>query len=491
MSDSATEEIRFWASEDRSSDPLTGAMPLSVNVIADLSNALPVRPGVSAWTEFPDVDVAPAGVYGSPVIGMVAWKEFLVWVTADRKIRAKPVGGDILELSDASDTDTLLDGSLRPSFVPGRDLLVIAGGGAIQKWTGRGLSARLTNTGAGGDPPDTNQVVAVAQRLIAAVNGASGQLWWTGPLEEYENWDMSTGGASYIQASAKPDPVIALSDNTNEVFAWGPETLQVFAPANLAIDANDPNNVLDFAPARAANIGVVARDSICPVDDNFIALDKLRRIILTDGRTYSDLSAQVSRLLRDFDVVEDCWSFRMRYSKWDCIVFIFPTVGRGLIYNAKSARWSEWICSTDGDIPRPIPITSAYHWAAQNVFLVGMEDGSIAVLDDEATTDLGKPIIVEMVSGFVTHGATAQKACRTLMLAFRGDAVGGKARLWRRDNLGAWILTKQIEVASTLPANMQIRSIGVYRQRQWKVRYSASDRFKLISAHEEFETLGA
>ncbi len=472
-------------------------MPLSVNVIADLSNALPVRPGVSKWSEFPDVDVAP-GIYGSPVIGMVAWKEFLVWVTADRKIRAKPVGGDILELSDSSDADTLLDGSLRPSFVPGRDLLVIAGGGAMQKWGGTGLSERLRNIGSDDaefidqqPPPDANQIVGIAQRLVAAKVGDSGAVYWTGPREQYEDWDLANGGASYIQAGAKPDPITALSENTNEVFAWGSETLQVFSPSNLAIDANDPNNVLDFAPARTANIGVVARDSICPVDDNFIVLDKLRRIILTDGRTYSDLSAQVSRLLRDFDVVEDCWSFRMRYSKWDCIVFVFPTVGRGLIYNAKSSRWSEWLCSTDGDIPRPIPITSAYHWASQNVFLVGMNDGSIAVLDDEATDDLGKPIIVEMVSGFQTHGVTAQKACKTLMLAFRGDAVGGKARLWRRDNLGAWTLTKQIEIASTAPANMQIRSIGVYRQRQWKVRYSASDRFKLISVHEEFETLGA
>lgn len=489
-------EIPFYTSEDRSSDPLTGAMPLSVNVIADQGNALPPRPGVSGWSAFPAVDVEP-GLYGSPVIGMCAWRTFLVWVTADRKIRAMPVGGGILELSDAT-YESKLDGSLRPSFVPGRNMLVIAGGGAMQKWTGTGVSARLENVGAVTaplvddlPPPDTNQVVSVAQRLIAAVTGDSGQIRWSGPLEQYEDWDMSNGGSSYIQAAAKPDPITALSDNTNEVFAWGQFTLQVFAPANLAIDANDPNNLLDFAPARTANIGVTARDSICPVDDTFIALDRIRRVIITDGRTYTDISGQVAKLLRDFEVVDDCWSFRMRYSKWDCIVFIFPTVGRGLIFNAKSSRWSEWLYSVDGSIPAPIPITSAYHWTEQNVFLVGMSDGSIAQLDDEATDDLGKPIIVELVSGFQTHGTTQQKACNTLMLAYRAEAVGGNARLWRRDGLGAWTLTKQIDITSTIPSNKQIRSIGVYRQRQWKMRYLASDRFRLISVHEEFEPLGA
>jgi len=361
----------------------------------------------------------------------------------------------------------------------------------MQKWTGAGVSSRLTNTGEGGDPPNTNQVVSVAQRLIAAVNSASGQLWWSGPLEEYENWDMGTGGSSYIQAAAKPDPIIALTDNTNEVFAWGRDTLQVFAPANLAADANDPNNLLDFAPARTANIGITARDSICPVDDTFIALDRIRRVVITDGRGYTDISSQVAKLLRDFEVVDDCWSFRMRYSKWDCIVFIFPTVGRGLIFNAKSSRWSEWQYSIEGSNPSPIPITSAYHWTEQNVFLVGMSDGSIATLDDEATTDLGFPIIVELVSGFQTHGTTQQKACKTLMLAYRAEATGGNARLWRRDGLGAWTLTKQIELNSTISTNKQIRSIGVYRQRQWKMRYLASDRFRLISVFEEFEPLGA
>ena len=485
MSDTEKAEIPFYASEDRSSDPLTGAMPLSVNVIADQSNALPSRPGVSAWADFP-----AGAASASPVIGITSWRTFLVWVTQDRKIHAMAIGGGLIELSD-TDTDTKLDGGLRPSFVPGRNMLVIAGGGAIQKWTGTGVSSRLLNDGAGGDPPDTNQVVAVAQRLIAAVKGDSGQLWWSGPLEEYENWDMATGGSSYIQAAAKPDPIVALTDNTNEVFAWGQFTLQVFAPANLAVDANDTNNLLDFAPSRTANIGVTARDSICPVDDTFVALDRIRRIILTDGRTYSDISGQVSKLLRDFEVVDDCWSFRMRYSKWDCIVFMFPTVGRGLIFNAKSSRWSEWIYSTDGGKPSPIQITSAYHWAEQNVFLLGMSDGSIATLDDEATTDLGAPIIVELVSGFQTHGTTDQKACKTLMLSFRADKVGGNARLWRRDNLGAWTLTKQIDVVSTIPANKQIRSIGVYRQRQWKVRYTAGDGFRLISVFEEYEPLGA
>lgn len=497
MSEISIAPIPFYNSEDRTSDELGGAMPLSVNVIADSTGGLHARPGISVWPSFP----ADAPV-GSAVIGMTSWRSQLVWVTADRKIHALPATGAVVELSSDADPNTLLDGGLKPSFVAGREMLVIAGGGAMQKWTGAGLSARLENVGLpgvstdpGGPPPPTNQICGVAQRLIAAVTGDSGQLWWSGPLEEYENWDMAVGGASFIQAAAKPDPLTALADNTNEVFAFGSLTLQVFAPANLAVDGNDPNNVLDFAPSRTMNLGITARDSIVPIDDTFALFDRLRRIVITDGRSYTDASAPIAQLLREFPFVDDCWAFRMRFGRWDCIVFFFPTVKRGIIWNTRTSTWTEWVYSEDGVESDTIPITSAYHWAEQDVFLVGLVDGRIALLDDTATTDLGVPIPIKLKSGFVTQGVSVQKACKTVLLAFRktpsATSGSGKVRLSRRDSLGAFKLVKEFSLSDSLIASLQIRSVGVYRQRQWLVEYSGSDGFVFVSMHEEFEPLGA
>jgi len=488
MATPAIDQIQFYSGENRSADELGGPMPLMTNALVDSVGTVHSRPGVSEWSDFPSVAAS-----GSPVIGMIAWQGNLVWVTADRRIHAWPVGGDLIELSSDTDPNTKLDGGLRPCFVDGRQMLVIAGGGAVQKWTGSGLSARLINTGAGGPPPSGLGLSGIAQRLVVAVADQSGQVWWSGPLEEYENWDMALGGSSYIQAAAKPDPILALSDNTNEVFCWGTQTIQVFSPANLAIDANDPNNVLDFAPSRTTTIGLGARCSIVQVDDNFAALDALRRILITDARTYTDISAPVVKLIRDFGRVDDCWGFRLRWGKWDALVFMFPSEQRGLVWNVTSSSWSEWLCSTDGGSPSDLTITSAYHWAEQDLFLVGMNDGTIAQIDENARTDLGNPIPIRLVSGFVTHGSLGKKACRTFMAMLRRNAIstGAKARLSFRDDLGPWRFLKEIAVTGSAAANLEIRSAGVYRQRQWMIEYSAASEFSLVSAQEEYEQLGA
>jgi hypothetical protein len=487
-------QIPFSASEDKSATELGGAAPTVVNAIPDASGAARRRPGIKAWSVFPS-----ASASGSPVIGMLPWGEQLVYVTADRKIHAVSSGGGVSELSDSS-VLTQLDGGSRPSMVAGRELFVLAGAGAIQKWTGSGLSARLTNTGAGGDPPQSTFLCAIGQRLVASLVGTSGQIWWTGPLEEYENWDMATGGASYIQAGAKPDPIKAMYDNTNEVFCFGPETIQVFCPAFLQVDANDPDNVLDFAPNRTENIGTISPYSIIPMDDMFGLVDRQRRIIVTDGRTYNDISKNETQALRDMATVEDAWGFRMRFGRFDCLVWMFPTAGYGLIWDATANTWGQW--RAGGVAEGPLTITSAYNWAEQNVFLVGLSDGSIAQLDDATYTDLGEPISVELVSGFVNHGSGAVKHCKCVLFAFKrtwaaipavspGLSASGHVRISYRDDQGIWKILKDLELSTDSEVVVPIRSVGVYRTRQWRVQYTGADELQLVSAQEEFEILGA
>lgn len=479
--------IAFGA-EDKSASELGGAPPTAINVVVDSAGVVRRRPGIKAWVPFP-----ADGASGSPVIGMRPFGQQLVYVTADRKIRAVSAVGGVVELSDPANTATWLDGGGRPVFVAGRKMLVIAGKGAMQKWTGTGFTARLTNTGAGGNPPDATSICAVAQRLVAMVNNNSGQVWWTGPLEAYENWDMATGGASFIQAAAKPDPLVAMLDNTNEVFAFGSETLQIFSPAATSIDDNDPYNLIDFAPSRTMNIGTLAPYSAIAVDDMFAMVDRLRRVVVTDGRTYDDVSRPVASLLRTAKGIEAAWGFRLKFGRFDAAVWVLPDEEYGLLYDFRAQRWCEWRAWREG--PQPIQITSAYNWAEQGVFLVGLSDGSIAQLDDDVSTDLGDPIEVELTSGFEDHGTQAQKHCRTLMLTFKrgfaATAGSGHVRVSYRDNQGVWRVLRDIELSREPSPSLQIRSLGVYRTRQWKIRYTGSDELQLVSAQEEFETLGA
>ena len=512
MGDSQLAQVLFSGSEDKSSSELGGAIPLVVNAIPDAAGVARRRPSVVPWVPFTsNVTGYPYYPGNGQVIGMLPFLGKLVYATSDGRLSALTpnvirqgltygVPGTQHELS-------ILAGGGRPSLVAGRAQFLAAAGAQIMTWDGvAALFSRLQNTGAtllvGTDgysvptypPPSAFALSAIAQRLLVGnVPGSSGQIHWSGPLEDYGNWDYALGGASYAQAAAKPDPLVWIADNTNELFAFGTETIQVFDPASLAIDVNDPNVILDFAPNRTQNIGTISPYSIIAMDDNFVMLDRQRRIILTDARTYQDIGQPVSQLLRDMQSVTDCWGFRMRFGRFDCLVWMFPTDGFGLIYDNTSSRWAEW--RMGGVNEGPVTITSAYNWAEQGAFLVGLSGGTIAQLSDSSTEDLGVPIKIELISGFTTHGTQAQKHCRTMLFQFKrtwaATAGSGHVRISRRDTQGAWQIIRDQQLESTPYPCIQIRSLGVYRTRQWKVEYTGSDELQLVSAQEEYEILGA
>jgi hypothetical protein len=284
------------------------------------------------------------------------------------------------------------------------------------------------------------------------------------------------------------------------------------------VDVNDPDVLLDFAPSRTQNIGTISPYSIVPVDDNFMMLDRQRRFIVTDARTYTDVSRPVAQILRDLERIDDCWGFRMRFGRFDCVVWFFPTDGFGLIYDMQAQKWSEWGYSKTTLGADPVTICSAYNWAEKSVFLVGSSSGDLLVLDDTASHDGGpsiesSPISVEVQSGFTDHGTTAQKHCKTVLLKFKRSTRkvpdgalyngSGHVRISKRDNEGAWKIVRDIElggpggdphaISDVAPTNpcIQLRSLGVYRTRQWKIEYTGQDEIQLVSAQEEFEVLGA
>ena len=483
--------LQFAASEDKSSSELAGAVPTVINAVMDQAGVARRRPGIKAWAPFP-----AASASGSPVIGMCPFGQQLVYVTEDRKLHAVSSVGGVTELS-STDVLTTLDGGKRPVMVAGRRMLVVAGGGAVQKWTGTGLSARLQN-----DPPNADFICAIAQRLLLSSPGGSGDMAWSGPLEDYEDWDFATTGhAGYTQASAKPDPIKAMLDNTNEVFCFGSETTQVMAPSAMTIDETDPNNVSWFAPNRTINVGTVAPYSVVPYDDMFMMLDRLRRVIMTDARSYKDVSKPMATILRAMASIEDCWAFRMKFGRFDAVVFVFPTDGYGLFYDAALGNWGEWRAWDGGYVP--IQITSTYNWSEQGVYLVGLSDGSIAQLDENTNTDMGDPIKVRLVSGFTNNGTMAKKDCRSLTLMFKRTwealpapaggslSASGHVRVWNRDDLGTWQHVADIELSSDPSPFEILRSLGVYRSRQWAVEYDGADEIQLVGAEEEFEALGA
>lgn len=465
-------------------DELAGAPALNVNVMTDLTGTAKMRPGVSAWSGFPATVPAFGGSAASPVDCMVPFGSLLIYVTRNRRLWAlNPDTATVAALSTL-DPATTLPGALRPLGQAFRTKVVFVGGGAPQSTTGTGASAVLA-----GSPPSSSSILGLATRIVVARNDTSGIFQWSGLGDTgHLTWDA----LNFAEAEAKPDPIQLIADNTNEMFVFATETLQVFSP-----DAT-----LGFAPGRTMNLGTLAPYSVVKVDDTFAFLDRERRFIVTDGRSFSDsdsvLSKPIEATLRGMNTVTDCFGFRMRTDRWDAVVWMFPTDGKGFIWNRRNNQWSEWRSSSDdGSWVSPI-VSSAVFWPERNQFLVGLDTGQIASLDASVSTDLGMAIRTVLVSGFVDHGVDNYKANNALYLRFkRGLTSQSEANVPRvlvswRDNTGPWSRPVAINlgiVGDTDPA-IELRSLGVYRQRQWKIEYSGAAELALVSAREDFAVSG-
>lgn len=469
-----TEALPFNAGEASGLDELASAPPLMVNTLLDMANVRRSRPGVTAWSGFPST--IPNA---SPVLAMCVFNGDLVYVTQDRKFWQIHEGHS-MALSDATSA-TWLAGSSRPVLLSTGTRVIAVGGGAPQKWIGTGtLTARL-----GGSPPNMSFIVELATRLVGSRNDASGIFVWSGLGEPvgHEVWDA----LNFQEAEASPDPLVAVSTNTNELFAWGTSTLQVYSP--------DPS--VGFAPGRAVNLGLLAPYSLVNVDDMFALFDRERRFVMTDGRSFTDdsvISKPIEAPLRLLDA-DACFGFRMRLDRWDVPVWMFPNDGLGYMWDRRNGLWSEWRAFGSTGYGAPI-ITSAFSWPEENLFLVGLSTGQIAKLDADAHTDLGQIIKVEMVTGFVDHGTDSYKLSQVASFVFRRgsaaqDATAPQVYVSWRDDTGGYCDPEvfTLGLAGDYEPTVELRALGTYRRRQWKIEYTAAADFAFVGARETFEVL--
>lgn len=476
-----TAQIKFSAGESPSVDELAGGVPAQVNVLVDAAGAVRTRPGISAWSEFPSV--IPNA---SPVIGMSAWSSnsggaYLVYVCEDRTIWALISTGLVVALSDATAT-TKLDGGLRPVFTSTRTRIVITGGGAPQKWEGTGLSARL-----GGSPPSFSHIVTTDQRLVGNDSGVSGIIYWSDIGDAgggHESWPT---GYNFREAEAKADPAIGLYLNAGELVVLGTETIQMLSP--------DPSQT--FTTARVIDIGWGAPLTYVQFDDGFFGMDARSRAVTCDGRSLNVVSSPyIGEQLEDIEDPSDGWGLRYSFGNYNLGLMTFPTDGRSFVYDTGTSLWVEWhgYNDTTGALDAWSP-TSGYFWAKRRVTLVGLPSGQIAVLDKDATTDLGDPILVQMTSTFEDHGTSRLKQCKHVRLRFHrgGDSAGTAVALYsyRDDAGGTWSQPFRFAIGDSSDAESvkTLDSPGTFRQRQHRITVDGAA-FRFAGMEVDVEVLG-
>ncbi len=464
--------LNFGNNQESGDSALMGASSLAVNVLVDGKGAVRRRPGLSAWSGFPGA--APDMFQ---IDGITTFQGNVFWVNSQRRIyRLDPSTATAFNMS-AGGPESYLAGSGRPMFAETAFRLVIAGGNVLQKVdSGATLSDRVGSTHL------ATRIVAQQQRLFSDDQTdptSQGQIRYSG-TGQADNllWDAF----DIVNAEGRPDPLLGLNGNANELFAYGTSTLQVFSP--------DPVSVL--APGRTINRGLAAADSVLAVDERFMWLSELGQFVEGDGRTLSELSKPIAATIEQImqaGNASDCWSFRLNMDQFDCRVFVFPTDGRAFCYQ-DGGGWSQWH-GFSGTGYAALPVKAHHLYLPTKTHLAGLHDGRIVKFDSTASTDMGATIKAEVRTGFQRHDTDDYKHCNSLALTFkRGRSTGAEpfVLLSWRDDLGDYGDPIRIGLGTTGDNTFTefLYSLGTYRRRDWRLEFTDAADFVLAGAEETF-----
>lgn len=493
----AQAEINFSNRQATGQQELGGAPGVAVNIIVDDTGAIRRRPGLQAVPGFYSGVIDPTGLSG-------------IYQTIGGKVYAvgnAPVSRNIYRVTNIATslgqpfTDSALSGNLRPTFAETQLLLAIAGGDKMQKI----VLASDTSSRIGDEPPFASHVVASSSRLlgnIANVNYnntfdksvvrfsgiANGNSSYAG----HEVWTEGVviGGAGHFSAEANPDPVLAVYENTNEVFCFGTKSVQVFSPDPFVSDTGIPAG---WSPTVTKELGCTAPYSVVKVNETFFWLDDLRRFVMSDGRSEQLIGDPIQKTIDDMPIVADCYGYRVVTGMLDNMTFRFEQDGRTFSFQ-KGNGWAEWLSWKNGNWA-PFPVTCAKISPLNGSNLVGTSDGRLGRLSLDATTDYGEPINARVETGYLDRGTDAKKHCRCVRVAMRRgqttSTVGPVAYISWRDQPGPFGPPLAINLGAqgdTHPV-VELRSLGAYRRRQWLFEFSGTEPLDLVKVTEEFDVL--
>lgn len=458
---------------------LAGGSAVAMNVNVDGLGAVNRRPALASsnW--------APVGVIDSTgITGLHLCANGLLFAVGGGPTHKKVYRVLPTIAADLTATGTQLQGTGRPVIAETEAMIVLAAGGLVQ----RVKYATLVSERLPGNPPNATHVIAQNDRLLVNnTTGTRNQINFSdfaagSSTAGHETWSGSLS-AGFFSADARPDPVVALTENLNEVQAFGSTSVQVFS--------NDP--ITNYAPVSAAEYGCSAPYSVVKVDGTFYFLDHKRRFVMSDGRQSQTISDPIQRDLHNMASVSDCFGYRVVHGSCDAVVWTFPADGRTYAFTV-GGGWSQWSAwDTASNNWGVFPVTAHYQREDTSENLVGTSNGRIAKLVD-GDDDLGTPVHAYVQTGFIDRETSAKKLCKGMKLSMRrGQTMGPEPLMavsWR-DDLGAWepTVTVSLGVSGDTEPVIPLFGLGVYRKRQWRFDFTAAAGFELTSVMEDFEVL--
>lgn len=479
-----TEALPFVNALQSSDEELAGASPEALNVTVDGAGAVFRRPGI---TPFFDLDYFGGQVTLQAASALHVTESGQVFAIVPRGPDSPTVQDVYTIARNGYQRIGSLPAITRPIVTETEMLLVIAAGMPLRK-----IELALPNAvpPLGGDPPSATHVTHNSLSLLAndrVIDRTkirySGIALGTTTYAGHEDWSIGEGSGGFFTAAASPDPVVALHDNTNEVWVFGSRTLQLFGP--------DTSRV--FAPTATMEVGCSAPYSVVKREGEFYWLDHARRFVRSSGRGTEVLSRPIHGVLQSLSDVSDCFGYRVLLGSLDCVVWTFPGAGRTFVLQ-EGAGWAQWAGHSHvTNQAELLAITCHTYNRLTGENLVGCTGGeAIGVLRRGLAYDNGEdPIKAHVTTGFQNRDTDRRKQCNSVRLTFRRGRETStrpeiRGHLTWRDSLGAWEPPVAIVLDGAQPV-CELRSLGTYRRRQWRYTFGDSvEDLALAGAEEDF-----
>jgi hypothetical protein len=301
----------------------------------------------------------------------------------------------------------------------------------------------------------------------------------------HETWDPSPGAAGFFTAEARSDYIVACAENTNDLFLFGTTSLQLFAPDSSVV----------FAPSITREAGCIAPYSVAKYDDKYAFLDHQTRFVTSDGRQWDDVGGAVQATLNELSNPEECYTYRFDESFADCLVLRFETDQETLVLQP-GIGWSRWATYDEATGAFTMFPVLCHHMRSDGgLNVVGLEDGTIRTLSLDNLTDLGEPIVAFVSTGFIDRDTDNLKQSVAVHLTFKRTpelSHGVSCYLEYRDELSDEWTSIEIDLGvedGDLTPMVTLRSLGIYRRRQWRFRWANSAGLFLVRASETFLAL--
>ena len=437
------------------------------------------------------------------IIGMYVWTnvvtriDYLIVVNAARHIYGYNLNTGVITILSTTVATTQLDGAARPTFADDSFYVIIAGGGQLQAWDGIApASFRLaTYTSAVNQPPlGATHVVKVGNYIVANDTITNkNQFFWS---SIGDGNDATWPPLNFNTADALSDPIVGVFTNLRELYMFGSKTVQVYA---IGADANLP-----FTASSTLQLGTISPYSIIVQDSQFAFMDANRRFVVTDGRNYQPISQPLDKTLRDLGTVTDCFGFRCLIGWWDLLVWVFPTSQTCFVYDQNGQKWDTWQGWDGISAYTGINIGAYVFDQARNRHLVGSTnttrtDANILALGTTLDipsngTTATSPIVCERVTARIDMGSSVRKRTNWVRFYLRRGAGDANAAIEvsKKDDEGPWSTPQLLDLGAATSDTIgwkEWRPGGIYRRRQYRIRYTGAADTVLTSMEEDYSLM--